>query len=706
MTPGDPLTAGPRVTRFPEPHATASWYTQGHSDGIGDRLLMFDDSSTPSLELLRFRPELAASAGFEPALRDRVERLHNFRHPAFAELRAVAHLEGTQELTLVSTFTRGKRLSDVVRTLRPALHPAFAAWLLRELTPALDDLQAYGDGIGHGALTADRIVFTQDRRLVIVEHALGPALAGLRWSAARLWRDLGVVSTPGGSLPSLVGTRDDVVQLGLIALSLLIGRPITPSEYPARLDTLLDEFSDTSGPRSPALVPALRQWLEQALGTRGVIFQSTADARDALDELGAQNTGFAPEFFPPREGAPVPPPIRIPAARRALERDSGLITEDLRDPRIGLASRASPPENELESDMKNPAVSPGGSSEHRAAGGAQGNQREEPLILNAFSPEAMSEPRPAPVKPNREAGSEVRPIPAPVPKSPPPPPPSRLAQRLFIDQAPAPEDPSPRPAFDVAPMPSRRSSRRRGRMAALLAAVAVIEAGVIGALLYTRPAPAAPPAFPMMLESPQSGDTVLINGQAVGVTPLMMTLTPDMRTLEIQRPPEPAPLATAAPRAESRAPPTPAETAIAEAAARQRSGGLRLSSPIEIQVLEGDRVLGSSANGPIVAKAGRHDLEFINSTFGYRSRQQVEIKPNQIIDMTITPPPGRVSINVTPWAQVSINGTAVGETPLANLPMPVGEHQVTFRHPQLGERTEKFIIRPSSLTRVSATLGQ
>ena len=243
-------------------------------------------------------------------------------------------------------------------------------------------------------------------------------------------------------------------------------------------------------------------------------------------------------------------------------------------------------------------------------------------------------------------------------------------------------------------------------MAALLAAVAVIEAGVIGVLLYTRPAPAAAPAFPMMLESPQSGDTVLINGQSVGVTPLMLTLTPDMRTLEIQSRPEPASLASAGPPAKSPAPPTPAETAIAEAAARQRSGGLRLSSPIEIQVLEGDRVLGSSANGPIVAKAGRHDLEFINSTFGFRSRQQVEIKPNQIVDMTITPPPGRVSINVTPWAQVWINGTAVGETPLANLPMPVGEHQVTFRHPQLGERSEKFIVRPSSLTRVSATLGQ
>ncbi|HWW82774.1 MAG TPA: hypothetical protein VNZ26_04180, partial [Vicinamibacterales bacterium] len=53
----------------------ASWYAQGRSDGIGDRLLMFDNTSAASLELLRFRPEFAAAPGFESALRERVARL-------------------------------------------------------------------------------------------------------------------------------------------------------------------------------------------------------------------------------------------------------------------------------------------------------------------------------------------------------------------------------------------------------------------------------------------------------------------------------------------------------------------------------------------------------------------------------------------------------------------------------------------------------
>ena len=43
-----------------------TWYAQGHSDGLGDRLLMFDNTTAPSWELLRFNPSLAR----DPQVRD------------------------------------------------------------------------------------------------------------------------------------------------------------------------------------------------------------------------------------------------------------------------------------------------------------------------------------------------------------------------------------------------------------------------------------------------------------------------------------------------------------------------------------------------------------------------------------------------------------------------------------------------------------
>ena len=60
---------------------------------------------------------------------------------------------------------------------------------------------------------------------------------------------------------------------------------------------------------------------------------------------------------------------------------------------------------------------------------------------------------------------------------------------------------------------------------------------------------------------------------------------------------------------------------------------------------EGERVLGSSADGPIVTTAGRHELDFINTAVGYRSRQVVDIRAGQIVPMNVTMPDGRVSVN-------------------------------------------------------------
>jgi hypothetical protein len=55
---------------------------------------------------------------------------------------------------------------------------------------------------------------------------------------------------------------------------------------------------------------------------------------------------------------------------------------------------------------------------------------------------------------------------------------------------------------------------------------------------------------------------------------------------------------------------------------------------------------------------------------------------------------------------VSIDGRDVGETPLANLSVPLGEHQIIFRHPQLGEHRETVVVKAGAPARVSATMGR
>jgi hypothetical protein len=195
----------------------------------------------------------------------------------------------------------------------------------------------------------------------------------------------------------------------------------------------------------------------------------------------------------------------------------------------------------------------------------------------------------------------------------------------------------------------------------------------------------------------------MVDGRAVGTTPLQLTVTSTTRAIRLVH-------AAVAPAVESTgaAPPLPAEdaralAALEDAGARQRSGGVRVSSPIELKVLEGDRVLGSTADGPIVTSAGTHQLDLMNTALGYRVHQSVTIRAGVLTPLTITPPMGRLSINADPWAQVLIDDKPIGDTPVANVSVSLGEHQVTFRHPQLGERRETVVVRADVPTRVSTS---
>lgn len=271
------------------------------------------------------------------------------------------------------------------------------------------------------------------------------------------------------------------------------------------------------------------------------------------------------------------------------------------------------------------------------------------------------------------------------------------------------------PAADQEPqrdyMAASRQLLTARNIATACGILAFAEAAIIAGLL-TRPAPTPPPPapIPLTIDSPVAGDVVMVDGRQVGVTPFNLEVLGSMRSIRVhsierlQAPPTSAGATASTTAAATGSARTP--DALAAAGARQRRGGFRLSSPIELQVLEGERVLGSSADGPIVASAGTHQLDFINNALGFRQRQTVEIKTGEILGLTIRPPDGRISINALPWAQVWIDGKPVGETPLANLSVPLGEHEIIFRHPQLGEKREKTLVKADAAARLSVTMAR
>jgi hypothetical protein len=82
------------------------------------------------------------------------------------------------------------------------------------------------------------------------------------------------------------------------------------------------------------------------------------------------------------------------------------------------------------------------------------------------------------------------------------------------------------------------------------------------------------------------------------------------------------------------------------------------------------------------------------------------VKTGQTTALAVSVPNGRLSINALPWAEVWIDDKLVGETPLGNVALPIGAHQIVFRHPQLGERRQSAVVRADAVSRVSVNLQQ
>ena len=275
-------------------------------------------------------------------------------------------------------------------------------------------------------------------------------------------------------------------------------------------------------------------------------------------------------------------------------------------------------------------------------------------------------------------------MPAPKPSLAPVPPPSADRGRREV----------PAPDFLSESVSSNNKSMfRSGWFTAALALLAGVEGVAIGVLLYSRPA--AQPAT----TSPTS--------HAAAVQP---SATPFASPS-----PSPAPPAVTSPVAASPSPspvlPKPEVTAPAAAAAvapavpsGPRFGGITVTSPIELQVFKDGTLLGTTG-GNIAVAEGAQNLLFVNETLGFRTQQSVTVKFGQMTNVKIGVPNGRISINAVPWADVTIDGNAAGETPIANLALPIGTHEIVFKHPQLGEKRQTVVVKVDGLLKVTQTFG-
>ena len=132
-------------------------------------------------------------------------------------------------------------------------------------------------------------------------------------------------------------------------------------------------------------------------------------------------------------------------------------------------------------------------------------------------------------------------------------------------------------------------------------------------------------------------------------------------------------------------------------------GWLSVSAPFDVQVVEHDEVI-ANGSAKIMLAAGRHDIVLANRALGYQETRRLDVTAGQTTTVRIDPPPATINVNARPWADVSIDGTDLGQTPISNATVSIGSHQLVFRHPQLGERRETVLVTLNGPNRIAVDL--
>jgi hypothetical protein len=695
-------------------------------DGLGERRVIVD-ARGDRLDVLRLKTALATTPSFESALRERAGRVAGFHHESYPRVRNIEAERSTGTLAVISEHVQGARLTTLLaaaerRSLAPSM-PAVAC-LVRQLIVATVAWREQMPDVVHGAIGTDRLLLTPSGRLMVVEYVLGSALEQLRYSRQQYWEELGV------ALPSTfkfaINARADVLQVGAVALALLLGRRLNASD---RLMELPPDLHDS-------LPLSLRLWLLRALQLEPVgSFTSVLDAHASLDAaFGEEDPVTEQDALLLFMARCLALDVDTPPFGDRDQPEAPIRTDDLPD--VDLATRID--------------------------------------ALRAFLARRSARREPVTEEPVKEE-PEVEPAAASQPAAGP----WNRAEATPEDKAEAP------PPERTAPPPERE--RRSGLTTSILpadwtrrlwiAAAAVLALGAVLFLLVLGvfPGSGAPSTGALSITTRPAGVGVRIDGTPRGVTPLTLELTTGDHIIELvgrgsrREIPvtiragsesshflemEAAPAGSTATELRIRTEPigaavtidgkyvgqspvsvgdltpgqhtvvlkheagTATEQVLIEAgkaaslfvplaqqvAGTTTAGWISVPAPVDVQLFEDGRLLGSSRIDRIMLPAGRHDIDIVNDALGFSQRHTVRVTEGQVTTVKLAWPTGTLAINAVPWAEAFVDSRPVGETPIGGIQVPIGQHEVVLRHPQLGERSVRVTVTSRETARVGVDL--
>ena len=726
----------PSVTAAPAPVA--------FQDSLGDRRTAPDSSGVETLELLYFRRDIASAPAFEPALRERASRLAGFRDAQYARIQGVERREGA--LALVSERIAGVRLSQLLEVAGReslALNINAALAMLRQLVPAVAVLHQTARDVAHGAIGPERLIVTPDARLVIVEHVLGGALEQLRFSGERYWRELRIPVPRSAGAPRF-DQRTDVTQIGAVALALVLGRLLREDEY-ARVDDAVSSAWATSARGGLEPLPAgFRSWLMRALQLDPVSsFPSAMEAWAELDKI----IGDSDEIAAPQALETFLAQYHALAGQRHItEERSPIGVREIADVDDRRSSIAGSPTSRLRI--------PGGGDRRRPPPQIAAERRRSPIGNREIADFIASTSSVAEISTSttRHATEDiVDPEVAVADRD--------LVHRVHVRAPPRwrvrSRDPGPgrwvcavvlialasggavAGRRYLAPNPARAvtgtlaiTTNPAGALVsvdgesrgvspvnlALDAGAHIVELSGAGeprsipvtivagtqASQYVELQKGSPSLGQLEVRTDPAGARVTLDGVSRGTAPLTIgDLAPGAHAVMLEGE---AGSAKHEVRIEAGVTAVLVAALTAPPRAGPASGWIAVTAPFDMQLYENGRLLGNSETERIMVPAGKHDIEIVNIPLGYRVVRSVQVAPGKVLAIAVDLPQQRISLNAVPWAEVWIDGAKAGETPIGDMSVSVGPHEVLFRHPELGEQRHAITVTATAPARLSVDM--
>lgn len=675
-------------------------------DALGERRRLEANSADP-IELLHLRGELTEIPSFEFALRERASRLATFRHTYYGRVRSVDRLgDPAATLAVVSDHTRGVRLSTLLSETGPrpiTIDINVSLHFIRQIVSAVAFLHESARDVAHGSIGPERIIVTPNARAVIVEYVLGAALEQLRFSHERYWHDLRIPLPPSPGLPRF-DHRADVTQVGAVALALILGRTLHDDESGGHLaDVVGSAWAISAKGGLEPLPPGLRSWLSRALQLDPRhSFASALDARFELDKV------LAGEHKEDRAAASAPRATERPPVVQEIARADAGVEEPRPEPVV--AKSLEPIVTKAEPVVAKPAE-PGVAT-----------PSEPPLVWKpedaVVATETPGEPFMAqPAPPTRRVGliaaaavalvvvagvgvvGARRYFSAPAPAA-------VVTGTLSISSSPTGavvlvdgESRGVTP-LSVALKPGPHNVELRGGGDPRTIPV-TITAGTQVTHYIEMPALPSVQLGQIQIRTEPAGAHVSVDGVPRGRSPLLVDgIAPGEHLVTLESSfgtVKQTVTVAAATTASLVVPLTAAEGAPV-------SGWVSVSTPVDVQVFENKQLLGTSQSDRLMVSAGRHDFEIVNEPLGYRVVKTVQVPPGKVTPIKIDWPKGTIAVNAVPWAEVWIDGERIGDTPIGNVSLPIGPHELVFRHPELGELRHAATVTANAPARVSVDM--